>query len=138
MAAPLAELPGLQTIRLSALTTLVDPQPVGESRMQIDFHFRNLESSEAMKAYAVDKLAKLEKYVREPAEVHVTFGLERHIHGIDVALTAAGERYQGRAEHEDMYASIDLVLDKLLRQLHRARGQHRNQSPEHWFSRAAT
>lgn len=94
--------------------------------MQIDFHFRNLDASEAMKAYASDKLAKLEKYLRPPPEAHVTFSVERHMHCIDVNLTAPGERYQGRAEQQDMYASIDVVVDKLLRQLHKVHGQHQN------------
>ena len=94
--------------------------------MQIDFHFRNLESSSAMKTYAADKLAKLEKYLRPPAEAHVTFSVEGHRHCVDVAINASGEHYQGSAEQEDMYASIDLVIDKLLRQLNRVRGQTQN------------
>ena len=94
--------------------------------MQFDFHFRNLDASEAMKAYAADKLTKLEKYLRPPSDAHVTFSVERHLQSIDVILSSAGERYQGRAEQEDMYASIDLVIDKLLRQLKRARGQDHN------------
>lgn len=94
--------------------------------MQIDFHFRNLDTSEAMKTFAADKLAKLEKYLRPPSDAHVTFSVEKHLHVIDVILTSSGERYQGRSEHHDMYASIDLVIDKLMRQLTRARGQDRN------------
>ena len=94
--------------------------------MQIDFHFRNLDTSEAMKSFAAEKLAKLEKYLRPPSDAHVTFSVERHLHCIDVILNSSGERYQGRAEQEDMYASIDLVIDKLLRQLKRVRGQDHN------------
>ena len=90
--------------------------------MQIDFRFHNLEPSAAMKAYAEDKLAKLEKYLRPPAEAHVTFSVQRHQH----CIHAGGEHYQGSAEQEDMYASIDLVVDKLLRQLTRVRGQNHN------------
>lgn len=94
--------------------------------MQIDFHFRNLDASEAMKSCAAEKLNKLEKYMRPPADAHVTFSVERHLHCVDVILTNAGERHQARAEQGDMYASIDLVIDKLLRQLNRSRGQHQN------------
>jgi len=94
--------------------------------MQIDFHFRNMESSDAMKSHTADKLAKLDKYLRPPAEAHVTFEVERRLHCVDVVVSASGERFQGRAEGEDMYASIDIVIDKLLRQLHRVRGQNHN------------
>ena len=41
--------------------------------MHIDFKFRNLESSDAIKTYAVDKLGKLQKYLRMPLDAQVTF-----------------------------------------------------------------
>jgi putative sigma-54 modulation protein len=94
--------------------------------MNIEYKFRHLESSDAMKSYTADKLAKLQKYLRMPLEAHVTFSLERHLQCVDVSFSADGERYQGRAEQEDMYASIDLVVDKIQRQLHRVKEQHQN------------
>lgn len=94
--------------------------------MQIELTFRNLEASEAIKTYANDKLAKLDKYLRPPAEAHVTFSVERRLHCVDVNLHEGDGHYQARAEEQDMYASIDLVVDKLLRQLHRNRDHHHN------------
>jgi putative sigma-54 modulation protein len=94
--------------------------------MPIDFNFRNLESSEALKTYTADKLAKVQKYLRGQLDAHVTFSTEGHLHCIDVQLHDGGEHYQGREEQEDMYASIDLVTDKLLRQLTKSKGQHHN------------
>ena len=92
--------------------------------MRIAYTFRNLESSESMKAYAGDKLAKLQKYVRAPLEVEVTFAIERHIRSVDVSLNSDGESHIGREENEDMYAAIDLVVDKLKKQLVRSKGVH--------------
>lgn len=92
--------------------------------MRIAYTFRNLESSDAMKNYAGDKLAKLQKYVRSPMEAEVTFSVERHIRSVDVAVSSDGESYLGREENEDMYASIDLVVDKLRKQLVRTKGVH--------------
>ncbi len=92
--------------------------------MRIAYTFRNLESSESMKSYAGDKLAKLQKYVRSPLEVEVTFAVERHVRSVDVSLTSDGESYLGRDENDDMYASIDLVVDKLRKQLVRTKGVH--------------
>jgi putative sigma-54 modulation protein len=94
--------------------------------MSIEYTFRNLESSDAIKSYAADKLTKLEKYLRSPLDAHVTFSVERRMHCVDVSFNSAGEHYQGRAEEEDMYASIDLVVDKLQRQLNRVHSQHSN------------
>ena len=94
--------------------------------MHIEFKFRHLESSDAIKTYAADKLTKLQKYLKAPAEAQVTFSLERHLHCVDVSLNVDGERHQGRAEEVDMYASIDLVVDKIHRQLNRSKEQHQN------------
>ena len=94
--------------------------------MHIDFKFRNLESSDAIKTYAIDKLAKLQKYLRMPLDAQITFSLERHLHCVDVHLTADGEHHQGRVEEADMYASIDLVVDKIQRQLNRSKDLHRS------------
>ncbi|MDH5671405.1 MAG: ribosome-associated translation inhibitor RaiA [Myxococcales bacterium] len=94
--------------------------------MRIDFNFRNLEPTEAIKAYAADKLSKLNKYVRGSVDAAVTFSVERHLHCVDVSLNVDGERHQGREEQEDMYASIDLVVDKIQRQLNRAHEQSTN------------
>ncbi|MDD9938343.1 MAG: ribosome-associated translation inhibitor RaiA [Myxococcales bacterium] len=92
--------------------------------MRIEYTFRNMESSEAMKNYAEGKLGRLQKYVRGPLEVAVTFSLERHLQVVDVAIHADGHHLQGREGQEDMYASIDLVTDKIQRQLNKAHEQH--------------
>jgi putative sigma-54 modulation protein len=94
--------------------------------MHIEFTFHQMESSDAIKAYAEDKLSKLDKYFRAPLDAQVRFSLERHLQCVDVSIGAGGERHQGRAEHQDMYASIDIVIDKIQRQIHRAKEQHKN------------
>jgi putative sigma-54 modulation protein len=87
--------------------------------MRIAFTFRNLESSDAVKQYATDKIAKFEKYVRAPLEAEVVASLERHLQCVDVTIVSGSSRYEAREESADMYASIDLVIDKLDAQLKR-------------------
>ena len=94
--------------------------------MHIDFKFRHMESSDAIKTYAADKLSRLQKYLRSPLDAQVTFSIERHLQCVDVNLSADGEHHQGRAEQEDMYASIDLVVDKIQRQMNRSKELHHN------------
>ena len=92
--------------------------------MRIQFTFRNLDSSDALKQHATDKLTKLQKYLRAPLDVEVTLSVERHLHCADVHLsTHSGETLQGRDESDDMYASIDLVVDKIRKQLVRTSGR---------------
>lgn len=98
--------------------------------MRIAFTFHNLESSESVKRFAHEKIAKLQKYLHGPLDATVTFSVERHMHCVDVNLHAGGENFLGREEQEDMYASINLVVDKLRHQVRRARDlqhQHRRE-----------
>lgn len=95
--------------------------------MRIAYTFRHLESSDAMKTYAHDKLAKLKKYLHAPAEVEVTFSVERRSHAVDVHLMSGAESYRGHEASEDMYASIDLCLDKIRAQVISAKGGHQSQ-----------
>jgi len=85
--------------------------------MRINFTFRNMDSSDGIRKYASDKISKLQKYLRVPLEAEVTVSSERHLHRVDVSLAAEGHRYAGHETSEDMYASIDLVMDKLDRQV---------------------
>lgn len=85
--------------------------------MEVSFTFRNVESSEGIKSYARDKVGKLQKYARTPLHVDVILSHERHLHVVEISVRGDGHRYVGTHESEDMYASIDLVTDKLDRQL---------------------
>jgi putative sigma-54 modulation protein len=85
--------------------------------MRVAFTFRNLDSSEAIKSYATEKISKLQKYLRAPLNAEVTLSLARHLHRVDIAVAADGHRYAGHEESEDMYAAIDLAMDKLDRQV---------------------
>lgn len=85
--------------------------------MRINFTFRNVDSSEGIKNYAEEKIARLQKYLRAPLDAEVTISMERHLHRVDVSLSADGQRYAGHDETEDMYASIDTVIDKIDRQV---------------------
>lgn len=100
--------------------------------MRIAFTFRNVDSSEGIKNYASEKIGKLQKYLRAPLDAEVTISLERHLHKIDVSVSADGHRYAGHEESEDMYTSIDLVIDKIDRQVRETKAtitkgrRHRN------------
>ena len=89
--------------------------------MRVNFTFRNMDSSDGIRAYATDKVARLQKFVRSPLDVEVTVSVERHLHCVDLSVAADGHRFGAREESEDMYASIDLALDKIDRQIRDAK-----------------
>ena len=89
--------------------------------MRISYTFRNMESSDAIKNHASEKISKIQKYMRAPLHAEVTFSTERHIHRVDLNLTGDGHQYAGHGQSEDIYATIDQVVDKIDRQVRDAK-----------------
>ncbi|MGB5284019.1 MAG: ribosome-associated translation inhibitor RaiA [Polyangiales bacterium] len=85
--------------------------------MRISYTFRNMESSDAIKSHASDKIGKIQKYMRAPLHAEFTFSTERHLHRVDLNLTGDGHQYAGHGQSEDMYTTIDQVVDKIDRQV---------------------
>jgi putative sigma-54 modulation protein len=87
--------------------------------MQINYTFRNLDSSNALKEYAKEKVERVNKYLDKASEAHVTCSLERHNHICDITIHAGPFSMRGREKSEDFYSSVDLAMDKIERQLKR-------------------
>jgi len=93
--------------------------------MQISMTFRHLEPSDAMKAAVEEKVARVKKYIQGPIEASVVLSVERYLQACDVTISASGETYKGREESDDMYTSIDRVMDKIERQIDKTKGRKR-------------
>lgn len=89
--------------------------------MQVSVTFRQLEPSEALRSYVIDRLKKFKRYLEGPLEAHVVLGLEKFRHLADVSINSNGRLIKGREENADMYAAIDLVMDKIDMQLRKHR-----------------
>ena len=93
--------------------------------MQISVTFRQLEPSDALKNYVTDRLGKFKRYLEGPVEAHVVLGLEKFRHLADVTIDNNGRIIKGKEENTDMYAAIDLVMDKIDMQLKKFRDKQR-------------
>jgi putative sigma-54 modulation protein len=102
--------------------------------MQISVTFRQIEPSEALKNYVTDRLHKFKRYLDGPVDAHVVLGLEKFRHLADVTIDSNGRIIKGREENADMYAAIDLVMDKIDMQLKKFRDKLRDKGDR---SRAA-
>lgn len=85
--------------------------------MRITVTFRHMESSEALKAYAEEKTERLKKYLLEAIEVHWVLSVEKIRHIADASITSNGVVMKAEGDTEDMYSAIDLVIDKLEKQV---------------------
>ena len=98
--------------------------------MQTSVTFKNLDPSEHLKAYAQDKLKRLDKYLHNPAVAGVVLTVEKHRHIAEVNIQADRLNINGREETTDMYSAIDMVLDKLEIQVKKGKQKERERRGE--------
>ncbi|HEU0265972.1 MAG TPA: ribosome-associated translation inhibitor RaiA [Geobacterales bacterium] len=106
--------------------------------MQITVTFRHMEASEALKSYAEEKLERVKKYIDEPIVAHVFLTVEKIRHAADVTITAKGLTIKANDETNDMYASVDAVVDKIERQLRRYKERLKAHKPTEGRERQVT
>ncbi len=100
--------------------------------MQVNITFRNMFATDALRNHVTDKLSKVvDKYLDKVTEAHVTLSLERYLHQADINLHAGQFHVRGKEKSEDMYASIDLAIDKIEKQLKKHKERLRNHRPAH-------
>ncbi len=90
--------------------------------MNISITFRHMEPSEAIKRYANEKLAKIQKFLRQPMTAKVTLSINQLEHIAEARISSGGAHLEAKEAGEDMYASIDSVLSKLERQIRGTKG----------------
>lgn len=98
--------------------------------MNISITFRQMDATDAVRGYATEKIAKLQKFLKQPLHGSVTVSCQKTIHMIEVDMHAGGEHYHAHESSEDMYASIDKVIDKLERQIRDGHGTHKKKGSE--------
>ncbi len=87
--------------------------------MNIALTFKNFEASEHLKKYATRRFQKLSRFVGKSAsfEVQVNLEVDKFRQKAEVQLTGDGFAFSAVEQSSDMYASIDMVLEKLGNQL---------------------
>jgi len=94
--------------------------------MQTSVTFKNIEPSESLKKYVGEKLNRFDKYLYNPAEANVVLSVEKFRHIADVNIVGDGLTIKGKEETEDMYSAIDMVLDKLEKQIKKSKQKIRD------------
>jgi putative sigma-54 modulation protein len=97
--------------------------------MQTSVTFKNLDSSENLRAYVTDKLDRFDKYLYNPAEANVVLSVEKFRHIAEINISGDRLNIIGKEETEDMYSAIDMVLDKLEKQIKKYKQKSRERRP---------
>lgn len=93
---------------------------------QINVTFRHVDPSQALKDYVVEKLGKVQKVVEKAFDANVTLSVEKYRHIAEVFLSAPGITIKAFESTEDLYSAIDLVCDKVERQLKKYREKQKD------------
>ena len=80
-----------------------------------------MEVSDYLKDVATKKIVKLQRYFEADTEAHITMSIQKSRHIVEVTIPFDGVVLRGEESTGDMYASIDGVVRKLEKQIHRHR-----------------
>jgi putative sigma-54 modulation protein len=98
-------------------TTLLFAQGKGDSSMQVNISGVHLEVTDALRDYIEEKFDRLARHFDRIISVQVILQVEKLKQKAEATLHVAGREVLAIADHEDMYAAVDLLVDKLDRQL---------------------
>lgn len=87
--------------------------------MNYNIRGENIEVTDALRDYVEKKIGKLERYFDTPldSDVNVTLTVLKDLQIVEVTIPLKGVILRAEERNSDMYASIDLVVDKLERQI---------------------
>lgn len=85
--------------------------------MQIYIKGHGIHVTDALRAYAEEKVGHLDHYFDHIIDAHVTMRTERNDQIVDVTLHVRNVIIKAEERSGDMYASIDLVRDRLEQQI---------------------
>jgi putative sigma-54 modulation protein len=74
---------------------------------------RHMEVSEALRDHTIEKMNHACRLLDKISSAHITFSVEKYRHIIEVIIQVHGQTLRGKEETEDMYASVDQVMDKI-------------------------
>lgn len=89
--------------------------------MNFNIRGKQIKVTDALKDYVEKRVGKLEKYSDDFTDVQVTLTVEKERQRVEVTAPLNGFILRGEEETDDMYSSIDLVVDKLERQMEKYR-----------------
>ena len=85
--------------------------------MQINFTGHRMNVTPALKAFAQEKFEKLERHFDKITSINVIFDVEKLRQIAEATILVSKAELHASSESDDMYSAIDLLIDKLNKQL---------------------
>ena len=87
--------------------------------MQININGHHVDLTDSMQDYVNEKFQKLERFFEHINNVHVVLKVEKLRQIAEATLHVNQAEIHASADDENMYAAIDSLVDKLVRQLNK-------------------
>ena len=101
--------------------------------MQIKLTGHHIDMTPALRAYVEEKIGRLERHFDHMTSVHVILSVEKERHMAEATVQVNGGSLFADERHDDMYAAIDGLIDKLDRQIKK----HKEKLTDHHRGEAA-
>ncbi len=99
--------------------------------MQIQITGRHLEITPSLKRYVEDKLSKLNNHFDNIIAVRVILSVEKGKQMAEAVINVPGNEFVAKSDSQDMYATVDMLQDKLDAQVRK----HKQKLKEHCAER---
>ena len=87
--------------------------------MQLNITGHHVELSPALNDHIKSKLQRVQRHFDHVVDAHFILSVVKQLHKAEATIHVAGNTLHAASEHADMYAAIDLMVDKLDRQVTR-------------------
>jgi|AMZC01.1.fsa_nt_AMZC01000964.1_10 putative sigma-54 modulation protein len=108
--------------------------------MELRIHARNVDVTPRLQEHVEKKVSKLDRYLPNIQEVRVDLAIERRKQGMDQCIAQLTLRNTRgvilRAEEKkqpDIYAALDVALDKMYRQIERYKGKRKRRGAGRFY-----
>lgn len=85
--------------------------------MQINITGHHIDITRALREFVQNKFTRLERHFDNMTNVHVILNVEKERKNAEANIHVNQGKIYADAQHDDMYAAIDALVDKLDRQL---------------------
>ena len=87
--------------------------------MSVNVKGRNINVTPALKEYVEKKITKVTKQFKTVGDISAVLKVEHGNHIVEITVPASGILLRAQETTKDMYSSIDLVVEKIERQIHK-------------------
>lgn len=92
--------------------------------MNLQVSGQQLDVTPALRDYVQEKTERLSRHSDAIMSLHIVLSVEKQRQKADATMSVSGGQLNANAEHDNMYAAIDALADKLDRQLKKHKEKH--------------